>query len=129
MRLRSLSECGGRNHKGVLCGNTLSGKYTRALFDNLSPGYRHEEHPNFPLNCLQQRTAAFAGRSKIPITSLARIVVLPIDVFITVPRVESSCKVFGNWLEQQIHKWFTPTNPDTTQDDVFGIHSDLGWKI
>ena len=58
----------------VFWGYTFSGKYTLALFASLFPGCRHTEQPYFPLYCLAQSTAAFAGRSKTPITSLARMV-------------------------------------------------------
>ena len=48
----------------VLCEKTLSGKYIRALFDNLFPGCKHTEQPNFPLNCLTAGNQKTNGKSK-----------------------------------------------------------------
>lgn len=53
------------------------------------PGRRQTEQPCSPLNSFAQSTITFAGRSKIPTTSLAHTVKYPLHVWMDKPNVES----------------------------------------
>ena len=72
----------------------MAGRYTLARFASRLPGCSHTVQPYVPLNCSTQTALAFAGRSKIPMTSLARIIDKPAGVLICKPEVLRERSVF-----------------------------------